>query len=85
LKIDYKKIPKPVSTWWNSLCKTISAITDMAPAFTKLLESGDITGDFQDKLQGEATLTSLKQLLKPLEWIRKQSEDLEADKELKRV
>jgi hypothetical protein len=51
----------------------------MAPTFTKLLGTGAIAGDFQDKLPTDLTLMSLKQLLKPLRLINDWSKDLEAE------
>ncbi len=53
----------------------------MAPAFTKILGSGEIEGEFQDKIPGDSTLMSLKKLLEPLKDITKWSEQLEADNE----
>ena len=79
LDIDYKKIPKPIATRWNSVCKTIKAITEMAPAFSKILGSGEIEGEFQDKLPSDQTVTTLIHLLQPLEQIKTWSELLEAD------
>jgi hypothetical protein len=77
--IEYKKIWKPNVTRWNSLCRTIEAITELAPAFSKLFGSGEITGDFQDKLPTEATLTALKQMLKPLQLIKDWTAELQAE------
>jgi hypothetical protein len=79
LDIDYKKIPKQVPTRWNSVCKTIKAITKMAPAFSQILGSGEIEGKFQDKLPSDQTVMSLIHLLQPLEQIKSWSELLEAD------
>jgi len=74
LDINYKKIPKPVPTRWNSVCKTIKAIMEMAPVFSKLLGSGKIEGDFQAKLPSDQIVTSLIHLLEPLEQIKNWSE-----------
>ncbi len=51
----------------------------MAPAFTKLLGSGEIAEYFQDKLPTEATLTAMQQMLKLLALIKAWTVDLQAE------
>ena len=51
----------------------------MAPAFTKLLGSGEIAEDFQDKLPTEAMLTAMQQMLKPLALIKAWTLELQAE------
>ena len=51
LNIDYKKIRKPDLTRWNSLCRSIKAITEMALAFPAFLGSWE----FLRRLSGQTS------------------------------
>jgi len=66
-------------TRWNSLCRTIDAITRMAPAFTKLLEEGTFAGDLEEKIPNANILKSMAQILNPLLRIKRVSQILQGD------